>query len=347
VCSGSVINGVPGADYSSCTSDAQFGTCTPVCLPGYTAIGAASGFASACDGNGDLNAASDTGDLVCSINGCNGNVVDGVDGADYSSCMASPILYGVCAPVCLPGYITTGASAGLLVNCMLYKGDLFASFDRGTLACTATTTTTLTTETTASTTTVTAASQVRTTTQGICTGTVFNGVAGADYSPCMSAAPFAICTPVCLPGYATSGASSGFFVNCLHYNGILFNFDRGNLECTANTCSGSVIDGVENADYSSCTSAVTGDSCTPKCPTGAVSTSIPLVCQANGNFDAAARGCEFQMVVAPQTCLTARGWRARGVPCQSLKVRDDAVSAEMTKTSMAPEAKAKVKAEQP
>jgi hypothetical protein len=145
-CTGNVLFGAPGVDYSSCTSSSAT-ICYPVCLPGYATTGASTGFLVNCElYNGDLWNV-DTGNLECTAtttsvtdtttttapNPCTGTVLFGTPGVDYSSCTSSAS--GVCYPVCLPGYTTTGASVGFLTNCLLYNGDLW-NLDTGNLVCT-------------------------------------------------------------------------------------------------------------------------------------------------------------------------------------------------------------------
>jgi hypothetical protein len=261
VCSGSVILGVADADYSVCSSG---NTCTPKCLPGFRTSGASHGFAVVCDGNGDFDASADGGDLTCAINICSGQVWNGahLPAADYSSCL-SITTGGICVPRCLKGYKSSGVTAGFTMYCR-DNGDFDARMVTGNLVCTI----------------------------NICSGKTRNSVPNADYSGCSFSSTGNVCKPDCPAGFTTRGVSDGFPLVCNDngsYNAV---GDTGNLRCLVNTCNGPVVNGVVNADYSSCASSKTGDTCTPVCPatftaTGA-SDSFPLVCHADGSYDAAA-----------------------------------------------------------
>jgi hypothetical protein len=66
--SDNVTNAVANADYSSCVDgDTTGSTCTPTCGSGFFATSVASGFALACDGNGDFDSANSS--LVCTGTG--------------------------------------------------------------------------------------------------------------------------------------------------------------------------------------------------------------------------------------------------------------------------------------
>jgi hypothetical protein len=122
-------------------------------------------------------------------------------------------------------------------------------------------------------------------------GSVINGVTDADYSSCSAGK---ICTPMCKYGFSPTGASKGFTL-AFDANG---NFDaaadKGNLECSANICSGTVVNGVTDADYSPCTKfTTTGGKCVPReCEAGyrrtGASSGFTLVCDKNGDYSASA-----------------------------------------------------------
>eukprot|EP01060_Flectonema_neradi_P032073 TRINITY_DN5030_c1_g4_i1.p1 TRINITY_DN5030_c1_g4~~TRINITY_DN5030_c1_g4_i1.p1 ORF type:complete len:6131 (+),score=1457.99 TRINITY_DN5030_c1_g4_i1:115-18507(+) len=97
----------------------------------------------------------------------------------------------------------------------------------------------------------------------------------------------------CLPGYTTPAitTAAGAFTHT----------------CTANTCTNPVNGIALLTDYTDCLPAVarvTGDTCNPVCATGyfAVPTTLNLVCQDNGDFDASIIQCN------PNTCVSDAGF---------------------------------------
>jgi hypothetical protein len=265
ICEGSVSNGVVDADYSSCSSAKTGEMCTPVCLRGYSTIGAPASFILECNNTGGYDAA-ESGDFECSPNTFSesGSVSNGVPNADYSSCLSEPTS---CITKCLPGYTKTGANVGFKLVCD-ENGECDANEDDGNLECSINT----------------------------CNGQVWNGghLTHADYSSCMAMQTGSVCIPTCLAGFKTSGATVGFSLVCRDNGDYDAAEDPGNLRCLINTCSGSVLGGVTDADYSSCSSATTGDICTPECGVGytmkGVSAGFAVVCDDHGNYDATATG---------------------------------------------------------
>jgi hypothetical protein len=262
--SSSVINGVPNADYSSCTSSTAENPCEPVCLPGFKTSGANAGFTFVCDDNNDCRVSETTGNLECSINTCSGNARDGVANADYSSCGFAQTST-TCIPVCPIGFSTTGSSNGVSLVCE-DNGD-YSAADTGDLECT-----------------------INTFSES---SSVSNGVPNADYSSCESNSASSSCVAKCLPGFTTTGASSSFNLICDN-NGVCdAGADTGDLECTLNICSGQVWNGnhLTRADYSSCAVQSTGGICIPICPSGYLTTGatvgFALLCRDNGDYDAA------------------------------------------------------------
>jgi hypothetical protein len=264
VCDGIAINTVTNADYSACGFESTGATCTPVCQSGHATTGSSPGFTLLCEDNGNYNAGVDSGDLQCSVNSCGGNVSNGVAAADYSACQTATTTGGSCTPVCPVDYTTTGASDGFELVCE-DNGDFDAAADTGDLVCTV----------------------------NDCDGIVTNGVANADYSACAAVTSGNSCTPVCKAGYAANGASNGFTLRCDDDGGFDAAGDTGNLECAPNICDGDVSNGVNHGDYSSCTVfTTTGGTCVPVCEDGFTtsgsSDSFELICDENGDYDAAA-----------------------------------------------------------
>jgi hypothetical protein len=258
----SVTNRVVGVDYSTCTASTTTGdSCTPVCRNGYTTTGASTGLALVCAATGGFDAATDTGNLGCSSNICNGIVSNGVVDGDYSAC-ATLRTDATCTPVCPAGYRTTGASNGFVLVCSA-SGNYDAAADSGNLQCTINT----------------------------CSGNVLSGLPGRDYSSCATETTGATCVPTCRAGFATSGAAAGFALVCSNNGDFAAAAEGGDLQCAINSCTGSVINGVVDADYSSCSLSDTDDACTPVCPAGFTTTgatsSPTLVCEDNGDFDVA------------------------------------------------------------
>jgi hypothetical protein len=276
-----------GADYSSCFSSTTSSTCTPVCQAGYTTIGASSGFDFACQDNGKLNAATDTGNLECLINTCRGSFRNGGTGGDYSSCTLQST-GDTCTPVCPPSYNSTGASAGFTLVCE-DDGNFDAAADTGDLKCI-----------------------VDTFGQN---GFVRNAVANADYSTCALTRSTS-CTPTCLPGFTKIGSSVGLTMVCNDGGVCDAASDDGNLVCLSNICNGKVWNEVSGADYSACSSMKTGETCTPVCPAGYISTGTtavrPLVCQTNGAYDGKFLKCKSRTPLSSPVanqCSQMRGFR--------------------------------------
>jgi hypothetical protein len=274
--SGSVRNGVPNADYSACKrfSPVDGKSCQPVCLAGFRTNGTSVNSTLICDNGGDCDVVADTGDLKCSINTCSGQVYNGRFQADYSVC-AAQTTGSMCTPTCLPGHGTSGVSSGFLLICD-DNGDYNAAVETGNLACK----------------------------RNGCTGSVSDPVANADYSVCSSKETGAICTPKCPAGYVTTGVSDGFLLVCDSGGGYNAAADNGTLRCLLNMCSGQVRNRVTNADYRLCSTKTTGQTCTPACPVGylttGVSSGFPLVCEENGNYNAAADAGSLRCLI--NTC---------------------------------------------
>jgi hypothetical protein len=125
---GSVSNSVQNADYSSCAPTAS-SMCTPVCRDGFTESGAAGTFSLRCDDDGWCDAASDHGNLVCSINSCHGQVWNRAIGANYTSC-SSKKTGDNCAPECPSGSTPTGVADNFALICH-ENGD----YDAAALGC--------------------------------------------------------------------------------------------------------------------------------------------------------------------------------------------------------------------
>jgi hypothetical protein len=261
-CSGSVSNGVADAEYGACSSAESGGICTPKCRAGFRTSGASSGFTLVCNNNGDFDAAADSGDLTCTINVCSGQVWNGghLLGADFSSCSAGET-GEVCLPGCRAGYTSAGAASGFSLVCR-DNGDFDAQLSVGNLVCS----------------------------RNTCSGHVSNGATDADYSSCSTASTGSFCNPVCPDGYTATGATSGFALVCDENNDFDAAADDGNLVCTGNICDGQVSNSVKNADYRTCVSKTTGDTCVPVCPTGYSTTGksdgFALVCEEDGDFNA-------------------------------------------------------------
>jgi hypothetical protein len=274
VATATVIHGAPHVDYSACVSATAGSICTPACEVGYRPSRTFSGFTLAFDELGNFDAAADTNKVECSANICSGDAVNGVIDADYSSCNMFTTTGGTCVPACAHGFATAGASAGFILVCD-ENGDFDAAVDAGDLACSIDT----------------------------CDGIVLNSVANADYSLCGLATTGAICTPVCNDGYKTTGASASFALVCDDQGGFNAARDTGDLQCTINSCNGSITNAIVNADYSSCqTSTATGGSCIPVCANGYIGTGMSdgftLYCDDSGGFDAAADAGDLECIVS-------------------------------------------------
>jgi hypothetical protein len=293
-----VSNGVPNADYSSCSSTTTSGKCVAKCSPGYAATGTSSGFTLICDDNGDCDAGGDSGNLQCLINTCSGQVWNGLHltNADYSSC-ATQETGGICIPVCPAGYKTTGASVGFSLVCR-NNGDYNAATDSGTLRCAS----------------------------NICDGIAIDHVTDADYSVCSSQTTGEICAPTCLPGYSTSGSTAGFPLVCDNHGDFHTGADSGDLECAINKCNGQVTNSVAGVDYSSCSSKFTGDTCAPVCPSGTatgVAVTIALVCDDNGDYKTG----DLQCTSEASKCVLMRGFRGNTENCSRLNTISSGVTA--------------------
>jgi hypothetical protein len=205
-CTGSVLNGVIDADYSSCVGSSTDTACTPACPPGYATSGASAAPALVCEDGGDFDVGADSGNLVCTINRCDGSVISGVSGANYSSCVASTTTGDTCTPLCQAGHTTTGVPAEVALVCQ-DNGNFDVGSDVGTLQCSSNT----------------------------CGGSISNAVVNADYSACRSSTTGDSCTPLCQSGYSTTGSASGFELVCSASGDFDAGVDTGNLICTATT----------------------------------------------------------------------------------------------------------------
>jgi hypothetical protein len=262
LCNGTMTGGVPGADYSACALSETGEMCTPKCPEGTASNGESSvSFALICDDLGNFDApVGELPGMECVVNSCNGFVYNARPYADYSWCVSDTTTGGVCKPVCLDGYTTTGASKGFTMSCNA-QGNFNALGDDGDLVCS----------------------------PNLCNGTVHRGVENADYSSCSGSRTGDTCIPDCPEGYTTGGSSEGFTLEC-HENG---NFNAllevGNLECTVNRCT-QALNGARNADYSACEVLTTTlGTCKPECPVGftaqGASNGITLECNSIGEFD--------------------------------------------------------------
>jgi hypothetical protein len=157
-------------------------------------------------------------------------------------------------------------------------------------------------------------------------GSVSNGVANADYSSCdPSLERKDPCEPTCLAGFKKTGTAASPTPACDSNDNCVTVGGTGSMVCSINTCSGQVWNEIAGTDYSSCSVKTTGDTCTPVCLTGYVSTGFVLVCNDSGDYDAADLKCTLaaavseEIEITPQTavkCLQMRGKRVLTGSCR-------------------------------
>eukprot|EP01060_Flectonema_neradi_P017206 TRINITY_DN2404_c0_g2_i4.p1 TRINITY_DN2404_c0_g2~~TRINITY_DN2404_c0_g2_i4.p1 ORF type:complete len:4233 (+),score=730.05 TRINITY_DN2404_c0_g2_i4:38-12736(+) len=107
----------------------------------------------------------------------------------------------------------------------------------------------------------------------------------AIYGVCSSKQSGELCIPGCAAGYSLQGS----FVLICDTNE---QYDASGATCSPNTCTNGPNAGADaSADYTACNTLVTGNSCTPTCPSGTASSgSFSLVCQ-SGFYDATGATC--------------------------------------------------------
>ena len=308
-CSGGPIAGTTDSNavYSTCTLSTSGQLCSVSCQTGFTKLPTAD-FTLVCS-NGNYNA----GNLQrCAPNACTGGpLAASVDAlADYSSCNAQSS-GETCTPTCQTG---SSLSNTFVLSCVSLRytaaascivGDCSDGPNAGTFDVNANYATcsakqsgetcvpscangyTLSGSFTLACVGKTYNANGASCASNACTAGPITGVdARGTYTQCNSKKTGESCTPACTTGYLASGA---FPLIC----SALLQYDASAVTCLPGGCGGGPnANAASLADYSVCSSQVTGQTCVPQCSSGySVQGSFVLSCVGT-QYDAAGATCE-------------------------------------------------------
>ena len=237
-------------DPSPCSHTSEGTTCKVGCKAGYTGTSADATYACvAGSAQPQLQAGSTL--PACAANACSGGPAVAVAKADYTSC-AALATGGTCTPTCTAGYTKTAGAAFTL----LCAADRTYADGSG-VACP----------------------------PAACTGGPVAAAAFADYAACNALATDALCNPACAAGYSKAGGAA-FRLAC---DAVTKRYtDTSGVVCAANTCGGGANGAAAFADYSSCATRTSGQTCTPTCLTGytmsTAAVAFTLSCDAAGRY---------------------------------------------------------------
>lgn len=116
-----------------------------------------------------------------------------------------------------------------------------------------------------------------------CSGGATHEVIGGDYTVCNLRSTGGICVPACEAGYTASG--SAFTMSC-NDNGTYDGTAGRGWSCTANFCANGASAHIEGANYTTCSALRSGETCTPSCVSGYITSGSPfsISCDANNQF---------------------------------------------------------------
>eukprot|EP01065_Artemidia_motanka_P008951 TRINITY_DN1454_c0_g2_i3.p1 TRINITY_DN1454_c0_g2~~TRINITY_DN1454_c0_g2_i3.p1 ORF type:complete len:4987 (+),score=1087.78 TRINITY_DN1454_c0_g2_i3:1191-14963(+) len=304
-CAAGPAAGDAKADYSVCSLQASGDTCVPRCAPGYTVAG---NFTLLCPAAVQYS----TAGAVCSPNPCSGGVLPDQQMDEFAVYGACDALRSgdSCAPscndtrysllssfqlVCVGGRYS--ASGRVCSDCT--KGPTAAADPRADFgncsrkrtgdACTA----------------ADVSCQPGYTPTGSfalsCGGVQYDAAGvtcapnpcvsgpstGADpratYTDCSANSSGDLCTPTCAEGYSANGS---FTLQC---EGL--RYDASAVSCIPNSCLGGPVNADAQADYSACTSGVTGEVCAVACGPGFAGPNFRPICGSDRRYDASAATC--------------------------------------------------------